>query len=189
MRIIAGAARGRRLRPVRGQEVRPTGDRVREALFSILAQRPVGARVLDLFAGTGALGIEAISRGAARATFVESDAEAARTIYENLEHCGLLDRGRILVRRVEEFLASPHAEDTGYDLVFVDPPYASDLAARTLTALAPPLLAPSALVVVEHAARGELPAAAGALALADRRRYGQTRLSLYRLEASPSSVV
>jgi 16S rRNA (guanine(966)-N(2))-methyltransferase RsmD len=188
VRIIAGTARGRRLRPVRGQQVRPTGDRVREALFSILAQRPVGARVLDLCAGTGALGIEALSRGARRATFIESDPDAAQTIYENLEHCRLLDRGRILVRDVQAFLAAPHAEDTDYGLVFLDPPYASDLAAQALALLAPPLLAATALVVVEHAARNELSAATGSLLLGDRRAYGQTRLSFYRLAASPTSV-
>jgi 16S rRNA (guanine(966)-N(2))-methyltransferase RsmD len=185
MRIIAGEARGRRLRPVRGRQVRPTSDRVREALFSILESRLpgnglAGSRVLDLFAGTGALGIEALSRGAREATFVESDREAARTVRENLIHCRLQDRGRVLVRAVEPFLAAPEPGEAAYDLVFMDPPYDGGREGPCLEALGPPLLPSGGMVVVEHAGRTVLPEMAGLLARFDQRRYGRTSLTFYR---------
>jgi 16S rRNA (guanine(966)-N(2))-methyltransferase RsmD len=185
MRVIAGEARGRRLRPVRGRQVRPTSDRVREALFSILAAGPgasglAGGRALDLFAGTGALGIEALSRGAAEATFVEADGDAARTIRENLAHCRLQDRARVVVGTVVDFLAAISADEVGYDLIFIDPPYAGQHGRDCLGRLAPPLLGAEAVVIVEHAGRTELPETIGALVCRDRRRYGQTGLTFYR---------
>jgi 16S rRNA (guanine(966)-N(2))-methyltransferase RsmD len=189
MRIIAGEARGRRLRPVRGLEVRPTSDRVRESLFSILESRLPGdglsgSRVLDLFAGTGALGIEALSRGAREATFVESDPEAARTVRENLAHCRLQHRGRVLVQPVEEYVAAPGRGESAYDLVFADPPYTCGREAPWLEALVPPLLSAAAVVVVEHAGRTVMPETAGRLARFDQRRYGQTALTFYRPAAT-----
>jgi 16S rRNA (guanine966-N2)-methyltransferase len=183
MRIISGEARGRRLRAPRGAATRPTADRVREALFNVLGGA-AGLTVLDLFAGTGALALEALSRGAARAVLVDHAEPAVRVIRANLEALGYVARARVLRLEVERALRLLAREGARFDLVFVDPPYAGATAATVLAALgAGPLLAPAALVVVEHDAKNPPPDVAGALALRQRRRYGQTEVSLYELAA------
>src|SRR4051794_14058544 len=155
MRVIAGQWGGRPLRAPRGSAVRPTSDRVREALFSILAARVPGARVLDLFAGSGALGIEALSRGAAAATFVDSEDAAIRAVKANLATVG----AEAEVRRADarRFLGSASGAARQYDLVFLDPPYrlARDLG-DVLTAALPAVLAPGAAVVAESDRRAPL---------------------------------
>ena len=176
MRVIAGRLRGRRIGAPSGDVVRPTYDRVRESLFDILGPRVEGAAVLDLFAGTGGLGIESLSRGAARATFVEKDRRVAGALRETLEELGVADLAVVVatdaVRGVRGGLPG-----RPFDLVFVDPPYRSGLASAALGALAEAgTLAPGALVVVEHAA-GEGPAEPGTLALTRRERYGSTELT------------
>lgn len=181
MRVIAGQYRGRRLLgPPRGAAARPTSDRVREALFSIVGDRADGARVLDLFAGTGALGIEALSRGAAHATFVESDRGMCETIQTNLETLEVGPRAAVLKRDVRRALA----QVTGpFDLVFVDPPYGHLLEREALAGLVKGgLLAPGALVVVEHDAREALAlpdAVAAALGPGDTRNYGDTSVTCF----------
>ena len=195
MRVIAGEARGRRLRPPPGATGRPTAERVREALFSILTARLPspgwgGQRVLDLFAGSGALGIEALSRGAAQAVFVEVQASALRVVRTNLEHCGMAARARLVQDDVNVWLrrarVAPDAEGGPFDLVLADPPYASEPHRAVLESLAPPLLACSALVVLEHETGTVPPDTAGELGLVDRRRYGRATLSFYRPGAGGS---
>ncbi len=175
MRVIAGRYGGRRLQAPRGAATRPTSDRVREALFSILGGRTAGARVLDLFAGSGALGIEALSRGAAEATFVDSAAPAIRAVKANLEAVG----AEAEVRRAEarRFLADASGAARQYDLVFLDPPYrlAREMGGALTTAL-PSVLAPEALVVAESDRRGPLGLD---LPLVDERRYGDTLIRIY----------
>lgn len=170
MRIIAGSRKGHRIAAPRGGRTRPTSDRVREAAFGLIG--PVeGMAVLDLFAGSGALGLEALSRGAARAVFVEADREACRTIAANLERLGL--EGSVRCQDVLRALAS---EPGTYDLVLCDPPYDHPGADR----LAPHLrrvLARHGLLVYQTAARDE-PALEG-LAVRTSRRYGSTRLTLF----------
>jgi 16S rRNA (guanine966-N2)-methyltransferase len=173
--VIAGQWRGRRLQAPAGAATRPTGDRVREALFSILGERVAGARVLDLFAGSGALGIEALSRGAAEATFVDSAPAAIRAVRANLAALG----GEADVRRADalRFLGGASAAARQYDLVFLDPPYR--LAGRLggeLTAALPAVLAPGAAVVVESDRRVPL---ALDLPLLDERRYGDTLIRIH----------
>lgn len=193
MRIIAGELRGRRLRPVAGRNIRPTGDKIREAVFSILASRfdlpdASSTRVLDLYAGTGALGLEAISRGARMVTFVEMDRDAVAMIRANLEHCGVMDRGLVCRQTVAAYLArAPVGRgDRDFGLVFLDPPYADAAGlAATLATLAPPRLAASTVVVVEHPGSDLPPDAAGLLTLMDRRAWGRTGISFYRPEPSP----
>ena len=149
MRVVGGTARGRRLVAPAGDKTRPTSDRVREAVFNALWSRGVldGARVVDLFAGSGALGVEALSRGAAEATFVDRDAAARRAIAANLATTGLADRATVVGQPVERFLAARAAAgERPFDLAFCDPPYAFDgwvdlLAAR-----------PAQLVVAESGA-------------------------------------
>src|SRR5919198_6604295 len=168
MRVISGRWGGRRLQAPAGAATRPTSDRVREALFSILADRVGGARVLDLFAGSGALGIEALSRGAAEATFVDSAPAAIRAIKANLEALG----AQAEVRRADarRFLSGASGEARQYDLVFLDPPYrlAKRLGAELTTAL-PAVLAPGATVVTESDRRAPLELE---LPILDERRYG-----------------
>jgi 16S rRNA (guanine966-N2)-methyltransferase len=175
MRVIAGRYRGRRLLAPPGDATRPTSDRVREALFSVLADRVDGARVLDLFAGSGALGIEALSRGAAEATFVDTAPAAIRAVKANL---AALDAAAD-VRRADarRFLGSASAAARQYDLVFLDPPYR--LAGRLgseLTAALPAVLAPGAAVVVESDRRAPLELG---LPILDERRYGDTLIRIH----------
>jgi len=185
MRVIGGRLGGRRLTAPRGISTRPTSDRVREATFALLGTVE-GERVLDLFAGTGALGIEALSRGAELAVFVERDARAARALRANLTSLGL-ERPQAEVREVEAMgaLRTARRRRETYDLVFIDPPYRQLRAIeQALGALLPPLLAPSARVVLESDKRVQLKLAeeAGRLEIAQQRRYGDTTITIHRHE-------
>jgi 16S rRNA (guanine(966)-N(2))-methyltransferase RsmD len=170
VRIIAGSRKGHRIDAPRGRTTRPTSDRTREAVFNIVAPCVEDAQVLDLFAGSGAMGLEALSRGAARAVFVEADPDACRAIERNLDKLRL--RGEV---RCADVLAAIANERRRYDLVFCDPPYAE----RDHEALArylPGLLAPGGLLVFETAAKvePELP-----LTKRTSRRYGAARITLF----------
>ncbi|HEX6989862.1 MAG TPA: 16S rRNA (guanine(966)-N(2))-methyltransferase RsmD [Bacillota bacterium] len=189
MRITGGEARGRPLRVPKAPGVRPTPDRVREALFSKLAPWLPGARVVDLFAGSGALGIEALSRGAAEVVFVDHDPRSAAVLAGNLRDLGYADRARIL--REDVFRAAPNTiGQAGVDLVFADPPYDRAVAPRVVEAVAPHLR-PGAWLIIEHSAREELPdevPGAPGCRRVDRRRYGDTAVSYYRrvIEEGPA---
>jgi 16S rRNA (guanine(966)-N(2))-methyltransferase RsmD len=174
MRVVAGRHGGRTLVAPRGSATRPTSDRVREALFSILASVE-GARVLDLFAGSGALGIEALSRGAAHATFVDSAEAAVASIRRNLEELG--ERAVVLRMPVLRALACSPVDAGQYDLVFLDPPYrlAGSLGPELSPALSP-LLAPQARVVVESDRRDPLILE---LPLLRERQYGDTLIRVH----------
>jgi 16S rRNA (guanine966-N2)-methyltransferase len=178
MRVIGGRLGGRRLKAPRGKVTRPTSDRVREALFAMLGE-PEGATVLDLFAGAGALGIEALSRGAARAVFVERDPAAVKVLRENLEGLGLQPPDAV-VRRSDALraLQSARAREETYDLVFIDPPYgqAPEWGPR-LGALLPSLLKPAARIVVESDRRTPLELQAD---VERERRYGDTSIRIHR---------
>ena len=185
MRIIAGTARGRKLCPLgAGREIRPTSDRAREALFSILMKYGIeGARVLDLFAGTGALGLEALSRGAARAVFVDHDPASIELIQRNLVACRFSERAMVLRRELPAGLASlrSDSESAGFDLILLDPPYRQGVAAETLARIVElDLAATEATLVAEEEAGVELPERVGDFSLEDRRRYGTNGLWLYR---------
>jgi 16S rRNA (guanine(966)-N(2))-methyltransferase RsmD len=160
----------------RGVRLRPTSGLVREALFNILAAEVDGARVLDLFAGTGAAGIEALSRGAAAATFIESDATCARAIVQSLARTGFASAGTVVRGVLPRALAGMEG---AFDIVFCDPPYGAEEAEETLIAAAP-LLAPGGVVVYEHASRYNPADRLGGLSLVDRRQYGDSTLSFYR---------
>jgi 16S rRNA (guanine(966)-N(2))-methyltransferase RsmD len=178
MRIVSGTARGRRLAAPRGLATRPTSDRVRGAIFNLLGQYFDGGDVLDLYAGTGALALEALSRGCARAVCVERDRAAAEALRRNAADCGFADRVEVRQERVEVVL--PRLPRGAFALAFLDPPYAEGPAAA-LEAL-PPLLAPGAWVVAEHDARDEPRERYGGLVRVDRRTYGDTGISIYQLE-------
>jgi 16S rRNA (guanine(966)-N(2))-methyltransferase RsmD len=173
LRVVAGALGGRRLHAPAGGSTRPTADKVREALFSIVGDL-AGARVLDLYAGSGALGIEALSRGAAEATFVDRAGPAVAAIRRNLEELGV--EGEVHRRDVARFLKSAAGEPP-FDLVFCDPPYDSATAAAgVLAERLPPLLTESSLTVTESDKREPLLLP---FPLARERTYGDTRLAVH----------
>ena len=185
MRISGGVHRSRQLVSPRGSSTRPTSDRVREALFSILDSRGViaDARVIDFYAGTGALGLEALSRGAARATFVENDRRALEALARNIDALRERPRTRVVPQAATRAVATLKGEDA--TLVFCDPPYAdvarADGVAKLLTALgASSVLRDGALLVLEHATRDKLSLTTGsAFREEDARVYGDTTLSFY----------
>lgn len=178
MRVITGLARGRRLGELKGQETRPTTGKVKEGVFSALQFDIEGRRVLDLFAGTGQLGIEALSRGAAECTFVDRRRDAARLVRDNLAACGLADRGRVVCGDALQFLASAQGK---YDLVFLDPPYAGELLERSLEALERfDILAGHGIIVAESPADKPLPALDAPLRVYREYRYGRIRVAICR---------
>jgi 16S rRNA (guanine(966)-N(2))-methyltransferase RsmD len=182
MRIIAGALKGRRLKTPSWEGLRPTSDRLRETLFNIVGARVPGAHVLDAYAGTGAVGIEAISRGAARVVFIERDPRAARLIAENLARCGV-ENGYAIIRADLARVAAP-AGAAAFDVIVLDPPYA-DLEAGAVVAHAGAWLAPGGLLVLEHARRRPAPPVAGPLALTRTVTSGDSALSFYEPSAAP----
>jgi 16S rRNA (guanine966-N2)-methyltransferase len=159
MRIIAGEFKGRRLKAPKWNGLRPTSDKLRETLFNILAPRVAGARVLDVFAGTGAVGLESLSRGAELAVFIDSDPRAAALIRENAALCGATDRCVIIRDTAELVLATRIAEDL-FDIVVLDPPYDYEPLAEVIDRGARHL-APGGVLVLEHASRRPLPEVAG----------------------------
>jgi 16S rRNA (guanine966-N2)-methyltransferase len=177
MRVTGGRLGGRRLRAPRAG-ARPTSDRVREALFARLD--PEGADLLDLFAGTGALGIEALSRGADRATFVERSARCARVLRQNLEELGLASRCEVVVAEVPGALARMGERGRRFDLVLLDPPYASDEASGALAALVRSELLREGAIVVVESSRRRPPSAVPGLEAIDERRYGDTLITRFR---------
>jgi|ERR671938_964142 16S rRNA (guanine966-N2)-methyltransferase len=180
MRIIAGSRKGARIFAPKGLDTRPTADRVREAAFNLLGPYAAeDARVLDLFAGSGAMGLEALSRGAAHATFVENDREACRTINRNLDKLGL-DNATVLCQDALTSLRADARQGTRYDLVLVDPPYKrfSSLQNAMIQHL-PQILEPGGTLLVETAA-GEEPQLP--LHMRTSRRYGAARLTLFEHE-------
>jgi 16S rRNA (guanine966-N2)-methyltransferase len=178
VRIVAGSARGRRLAAPAGEGTRPTSDKVRGAIFNVLGQFFEGGRVLDLYAGTGALALEALSRGCASATCVESSADAVEVLLRNAETCGFAGKITVVRRRVLDALRALPAAD--FDLAFLDPPYAEGPEG----ALGPldRVLRPGAVAVAEHDRRSPPPDRIGRLVLDDRRAYGDTGISIYRCE-------
>lgn len=181
-RVIAGTARGTRL-AAPGAGTRPLGDRVKQTLFAILEPDLAGARVLDLFAGSGAAGIEALSRGAANATFVEHDATAARVIAANLERAHLAGRASVARVDVLAWLRGPGSKAAGpFGVVIIDPPYGQPGLLEIVLEGLGPLLAPGARVVAKHFWRDQPPTRVGLLASERARRFGETALTFYRRE-------
>ena len=180
MRVIAGSARGITLAAPPGRSTRPITDRVKETLFGILGERVPDARVVDLYAGSGAIGIEALSRGAASATFVEADRRAVATLRDNLRRTGLMDDASVVHMQVEPFLSG--TEPGPWDLAVLDPPYETRDIVAPLRALVPQL-APGASVVIKHFWRTEPPEVEG-LAVVRQRRFGETMLTFIELETA-----
>ena len=178
MRIISGTHKGRRLEAPDWPGLRPTSDRLRETLFNVLAPRITGARFLDGFAGTGAVGVEALSRGAAHVTFVERDPRAGALIERNLRRCGVDDRYAII--RTGFARAFAGAAPASFDIIFLDPPYGGTALTDALDA-AFPLVGPETLLVVEHARRDPAPPERGPMHRTRVLLSGDSALGFYRL--------
>ena len=183
MRIVGGKFKGHSIAPPHGSATRPTTDRVRESIFNILAHgveglEIEGARVLDLFAGTGAMGLEAISRGARFCQFVDDSTEARGLVRKNADSLGVIGLAKIWRRDATDL--GPCSPQPGFDLVFADPPYGKGLGEKALRSLVSGRwLNPNAIVVLEESAKAELPPIDG-LTLIDARDYGDTKVRFYR---------
>ncbi|OGQ60463.1 MAG: 16S rRNA (guanine(966)-N(2))-methyltransferase RsmD [Deltaproteobacteria bacterium RIFCSPLOWO2_02_FULL_53_8] len=188
MRVVGGRFKGRRLCEFAGRSIRPTSDKVRQALFNILYHPDEGfgfRRALDLFAGTGAMGIEAVSRGAQEAVFVDIDPSALSVVRKNLESCGL-GNSQVLLSGAREAINRLSMRHEQFDLIFIDPPYASTLANETLMAIdaSKSILSEDGLCVVETVRRTPITIEPNGLQLIDERRYGDTLIYIYKKESS-----
>jgi len=184
MRVIAGKAKGTRLSSVKGLATRPTGDRVKEALFNILGPKVLGSSFLDLYAGSGAVGLEALSRGAEKVVWVESDRACCGQIKKNLERTRL-EWGLVLPGDVFAVLARLQRRGERFDLIFLDPPYGQGLGLKTLRALADlALLKAEGIIIAEVSKKEEAPLGVSKLCLEQIRTYGETALLFYRWEGS-----
>ena len=179
MRVIAGSARRTPLAAPKGHSTRPTADRVKESLFNILAPHVPGARFLDLFCGSGAIGIEALSRGASEVVFADNSRDAISALAANLERTRL--SGRVMLMNALAAVSALEQEGRGFDIIFLDPPYGQGLLSQTLIALGESdILLPGCIVVAE-CDKNESAPDAGKLELHDTREYGGTRLLFYQL--------
>lgn len=181
MRVISGTARGMRLQTPKGLSTRPTTDRVKESMFNIISFRIRESRVLDIFAGSGALGIEALSRGADSCTFVDSSRESICVINENLQKARLDDRADVISSKVESALSRMSGEK--FDMIFMDPPYCKGFIEPVLLFIVDNnILDADGIVVVEHDSNDKTPESIKTLVKSDERTYGGTTISFYELE-------
>lgn len=186
MRITGGRSRGRLLVSLKGSHIRPTSDKVRESIFNLLGQDMTGLRVLDLFAGTGSLGIEALSRGAFWALFIDHSKQAIQLIMKNLMVCGYRTSGHVLKKDLTSDLPWEHPlMKEQIDLIFIDPPYGKDLISPVLSRLSQKgILKPSSVIVTESSKTDLLPSMIGKFQLVDTRLYGDTKIEIYHCEES-----
>lgn len=181
MRVISGSRKGQRLATVRGRRVRPTTDRTRELIFNVVGERVRESSVLDVFAGTGSLGIEALSRGALKAVFVENDSQALKVLFRNLEATAFAERAVVLARPAERALKQLGREKAQFDLILADPPYRTGWAEQTLaTVEALNLLAEGGWLIIEHASEVNLPKQRGSIALHRCRKVGDSTVSFFQ---------
>lgn len=180
MRITGGIGRGRKLRVPAGDKVRPTSDKVKQALFNILGERVSGAVFLDLFAGAGGIGLDALSRGAAQVVFVDGSRESLVVIKQNIEALDLADSAQVIAAQAESFLKRPSGP---YDIIFLDPPYKMELAPLLGLIAQAGMLKPEGIVVAEHFKKRPSPERAGGLARYREAVYGDTVLAFYKAEA------
>lgn len=180
MRVIAGKLKGRRLVTTGSEIVRPTADKVRESIFDILSPSLIGGSVLDLFAGTGGLGIEAVSRGMDRVVFIEHDSRALAVLRKNIAHCGIEQYAEVISFPVSRGLRLMHARKELFRLIFLDPPYQEHLVGKTVAEISEAaILAADGVVIAEHYHKEPVAPSYGRLVLDDQRRYGQTTVSFF----------
>jgi len=184
MRVTGGTGRGLRLKVPSGSRVRPTSDKVKQALFNILGDRVIDAVFLDLFAGAGGIGIEALSRGASRVTFVDSSRESLAVVRGNIEQTGFGGRAHTELLKAETFLKRPSER---YDIIFLDPPYAEEIQPLLELIAATGKLKHTGIVIAEHFKKQPSPGQAGSLMRHREARYGDTVLSFYKMSDGPST--
>lgn len=176
MRIISGSARGRRLKELQGMDTRPTTDKVKESIFNIIQFELEGRKVLDLFGGTGQLGLEALSRGSVHCTFVDQRRDAAALIRDNIKSCGFQEQTRVVQGDSLSFLASCREK---FDVIFLDPPYQTDLLEKSMEAIAKfDILREHGIMVCESAADKVLPALEAPYEQGREYRYGKIKLTI-----------
>ena len=180
MRVTGGSGRGQRLKVPAGDRVRPTSDKVKQALFNILGDRVVDAVFLDLFAGAGGIGIEALSRDAARVVFVDESRDSFNVVKQNIEQTGFEERSQAMLSKAESFLKKPSGP---YDIVFLDPPYATGLQPLLEQVAGAGILKPDAIVIAEHFKKQPSPERAGGLELYREAKYGDTVLAFYNFRS------
>ncbi|MFH1625443.1 MAG: 16S rRNA (guanine(966)-N(2))-methyltransferase RsmD [Pseudomonadota bacterium] len=182
MRVIGGIAKGKRLFSVRGLKTRPTADRVKESIFNILPGAFKGKELLDLFAGTGNLGIEGLSRGASKAVFVESNRHVSSVLEKNLRNCGLIEKGQIIRATVAKGIEILEKRGDRFDFVFLDPPYRSGIFRDTLVRISRSQISKdNTMVIGEHSSSETVEGDIEGLLLDDQRRYGTTTVSFFLL--------
>jgi len=189
MKVIAGTRKGKKLSGPPTSDIRPTPDKVKGAIFSILSDRIEGAHVADLYAGTGAVGIEALSRGALTTSFVESDRRILNVLRHNLAHCNLDSQATVFETSVDAFLRHGQHASRPFDIIFADPPYRLNPNLELLPSLASSVTIGShTLVILEHSRKTVVPDQVGVLHLVRRYRYGDTALSLYQATMEKADI-
>lgn len=185
MRIIAGELRGRKLDQLEGMEIRPTTDRVKEALFNMLSFQLPDCTFLDLFAGTGGIGIEACSRGAKEVVFIDESAKSIKVLKANLEKFKIIDRVQVYNTDYINAISKLAADHRKFDIIFIDPPYLKGFAQNALTQISDKdLLNTDGTIVVEHDLEDGMPETSGMLELVRQKKYGKTILSFYKLSVA-----
>lgn len=183
LRVISGSLKGRKLKTVKGITTRPTADRMREALFNIMASKIPGSVILDLYAGTGALGIEALSRGAKYSVFIENDKNALSTINENILLCQMSDKAKTIQWDIVKSLTCVESTTLLFDIVFMDPPYKKNVIKKTIENLKKTSsLKKSTDIIVEHSIEKELQNEISGYEVFDQRKYGKTAFSFLRIK-------
>jgi 16S rRNA (guanine(966)-N(2))-methyltransferase RsmD len=180
VRVIGGKIKGRKIKTCRGKFLRPTSEKIREAIFNIISPFLTDGLVLDLFAGTGSLGIEALSRGMGRAVFIENNTRVISILKENIISCQLENQAEVIVLPVTKGLKILRSRKEKFKLIFLDPPYLSNLAGRTILEISEAnILEKDGLVIVEHSSREDIKSNYGNLIMFDQRQYGQTLVSFF----------
>ena len=180
MRVIAGEFRGRRLDPIEGTDIRPTSDRVKESLFNILGDAVVDSVFLDLFSGTGGVGIEALSRGAKHVVFIDTSLKSIKVLQGNLNHLNIKDNVEVFQKEYTTAISKLYKYNKQFDIIFIDPPYSIGMAQNVLELLDKnPIFSQSGLIIVEHDSKDEMPRRIGKLYLHRIKQYGNTSLSFY----------
>jgi 16S rRNA (guanine966-N2)-methyltransferase len=182
LRVIAGEYRGRRLDRIEGMDIRPTSDKVKGSLFNILGDSVIDSAFLDLFGGTGGIGIEALSRGAEHVVFIDTDIKSIKVLKGNLEHLNIIDNVEVLNTDYSTGISKLYNNNKKFDIIFIDPPYSVGLAQNALVEIDKhPILAQSGLIIVEHDSKDEMPSSQGKLYMYRSKQYGNTTLSFYAL--------
>ncbi|KUO70071.1 MAG: hypothetical protein APF77_24680 [Clostridia bacterium BRH_c25] len=182
MRVIAGEFGGRRLDPIEGTDIRPTSDKVKESLFNILGDTVIDSIFLDLFGGTGGIGIEALSRGAKHVVFIDTSIKSIKVLKGNLKNLNVEDNVEVFHTDYSTAIGKLHKYNKQFDIIFIDPPYSVGMAKAALEELDKnPIIAQSGLVIVEHDSRDDMPQRVGKLHMCRIKQYGNTTLSFYNI--------